>query len=136
MDLIDWKCQTCKEPANGDGAVWVSYADIAAYEQGRKAWDEKQRAEQEENSGFMRFNVADVLLAPRPARWTVQCKGCCGLCDDAYWIPLRQVRTLADMIRKTAHLHPKSWFPATNWIGFMASLVETAPSSPSSSAAA
>lgn len=130
MELIDWKCQTCSGPADGEGAVWVSYADIAAYEQGRKAWDEKRRAEQQQNAGFMRFNVADVLLAPRPARWTVQCKSCCGPCDGAYWIALRRLRTLADMIRMTAHLQPKSWFPDTNWIAFMASLVESTPSEP------
>ncbi len=132
MDLINWKCQTCGNAADGYGAAWVSYADIAAYEQGQKAWTEKETvekeaAEKEASHGFLKFNVADVLLMPRPARWTVQCNTCCGSCDDAYWIPLRHLRTLADMIRKTAHLHTKSWFPSTNWIDFMASLVTSEP---------
>ncbi len=127
MNRITWKCQTCGGEADERGAAWVSYADISAYENGQKAWNDRQNAEAAENGGFVRFNVADVLLMPRPARWTVQCHGCCGPCDGAYWIPLRDLRTLADMIRKTAYLNPKSWFPATNWIDFMASLVDSSP---------
>src|ERR1051325_583242 len=123
MDLINWVCHTCQQHAGETGAVWVSYSDIATYEQGQKAWEEKKRADEAANHGFWQFNAADILLMPRPAQWTVQCQKCCGPCDDAYWIRLRELRTLADLIRKTAHLHPKTWFPATNWIDFMASLV-------------
>jgi hypothetical protein len=125
MDLIDWSCATCGRKANGRGAVHVVYAEIwrAEEEIARRAAQDSADAEQDH--GFVRFNLTDVLvLSPRPAKWLVECGDCCGGCEDSFWIDLRQVQTLADLVRWTAELNSKTWFNATDWISFMASVVE------------
>lgn len=112
MDLIDWTCDTCHKPANGRGAISITYADIHRADAVRKEPD------------FTSLSPRDVLTLPNLGRWKVQCNTCAGYCEGAYAIDLEQARTVTALERWTEHLSDKTWFNGSNWMAVVIPVIE------------
>lgn len=123
MDLIDWgACDTCKTKTNGIGALHMSYRDMRAAEEAKKAWERRDRLA---GTQFARASYEpDELMAPPPALWKVECNACAGRCEGSYWIDLERVQTIEALAWWTNHLRDKSWFGATDWLMVIASVAE------------
>lgn len=115
MDVIDWTCDTCHRPANGAGAISISYDEIHRADDIRKTMD------------ATRLTPQDALAQPNLGRWKVECDSCAGECIGAYWIDLRKLRNDADVAEWTRHLSYKTWFAATNWGAVIDATARTQP---------
>lgn len=120
MDLIDWTCDTCHQPAHGSGAISIDYEHIRGADAVRKA-----AVDQPETADFARLTVADALAQPQLGLWKVECNTCAGECIGAYWIDLSKARTVDALAEWTQHLSMKTWFAATNWTALVASVAAT-----------
>lgn len=109
MTATTWTCDHCKKPIkDGHGYVYVDKNAAWKCKANIKTW-------KAENPGP--FLAATALMDyPRPARWIVTH----GDCDHVpngndYSLNIENMRTHADLIRRTAHLMGKSWFEHTDW---------------------
>lgn len=47
--------------------------------------------------------------------------------QDSYWLDIDRIRTLSDLVRITAHLAEKPWFPTREWMSLMQDAWEQVP---------
>jgi hypothetical protein len=104
-------CIACQFPV-GDGAGWlrVTYADIEKY------LVQKQEQRQGSADGGAAFVMEQILTAPSLISWLAYHPACDPAGPgSAYRIDASQIRTWQQLVRWTAHLMGKNWFPFTNW---------------------
>lgn len=118
MDIeLDFICDVCGRPVDdGQGALYVSYADI------HKA--RSDRAEWEKTRGAGAIDIVSMLTMGAPAPWQIQHDRCGAASVDAYDISVEHVRTWRALLKWTAHLMAKTWLPSTNWASVMESAAE------------
>ncbi|MEU7170345.1 hypothetical protein ABZ949_02490 [Micromonospora tulbaghiae] len=112
-DVIAWRCSRCGGSADG-GVLHISHRDVRAAERAAKEWNATTQSKEA-------FDLADIFMMPALAQWQVACPACMRAhnCAGCYQIELGQCATLTALLRWQAHLYDKSWFGATNWVGFV-----------------
>lgn len=115
---VRWTCGTCRRPIHRGGMLGVDLSRANEVRQHQIVTDARRLA----GDGLVSLQdgLLEVLTAPPLARWEVACDDCPDSGRWGYAIELEVCRSLAALIRWTAHLYGKSWFRATDWIGFMA----------------
>lgn len=112
---IRWACGICEMEIWSGGALYVDLRRAS------EILREQVKDDHRRFLGPVRFDdalYAALLSVPRFVRWHVACDACFNENDCSYDISLDQCRSLAALIRWTAHLYGKSWFRATDWIYF------------------
>ena len=56
--------------------------------------------------------------------WRPRHDQCLDDLQDAYWIPVEEMRDHAGVLRWTAHLHGKAWFANSSWADIIRSTLE------------
>lgn len=104
---IQWTCATCGRDVADDGVLHVNLDQARAHRHAVRAT----------RSTEIGINLGDLLARPAPARWAAH-HSTCDLDTESndYWIPMREVRSHAQLLRWTAHLMGKNWLADTDWI--------------------
>lgn len=106
---LDFICDTCGLPVeDGDGALYVRFADIREHQRASKEWESTRSAD-----GLM--DMPTLLMMPRSIPWLIHHDACASADTDVYDISVEQVRTWRRLLAWTAHLMDKTWLPSTNW---------------------
>jgi hypothetical protein len=124
-DRIDWRCHTCGQPTTA-GGLHIDLASVREAEREWTAWRNRPARDPD------MFSLAEVLTMPSPARWRVDCNSCLREQATTYTIDLAQCQSVWALIRWQAHLSEKNWFPATDWMTFVAEVARRhgSPSEP------
>lgn len=113
---IRWVCGSCEAEIWHGGALWVNLDRFAEVRRAQLVEDNRRIGQP---ASFGDVLLESLIHAPRLLRWHVSCEVCFVGVEASYDISLEQCRSLAALIKWTAHLHGKSWFLATDWIHFI-----------------
>jgi hypothetical protein len=122
--MVTWACEECGDViVDGEGYLAISYADINTYRDAVREWNVTHN--QPNNGRFRVLTTDEFLTYPEPPRWHV-CHASCDSEPDSpdYWIGVERIRTVAEVLRWTAHLAGKNWQPSTNWSELLRDVAE------------
>ena len=113
MSTIDWgACEVCHDPIGADSQATIELPPVNELADIEDAWKRYHAARDTE----VFVNLATLLALPAPAHWRVVHGTCSDRADTtAYALLVDEVRTHADLLRWTVHLHDKTWFHSTDW---------------------
>lgn len=108
-DSLTWICDVCHlATPDGDGFVQLDAVDLQRARTEIVAWEAQERTTLYLDRGAL----ADI---PTPAKWQVHHSGCDPFPDTWCFYEVAALRTTKDLLRTTAHLCGKPWFPFTDW---------------------
>ncbi|GGO90389.1 hypothetical protein [Wenjunlia tyrosinilytica] len=119
-------CEICEELIDdGQGDLWIDYAQITAARDARARW-ERERAGCTPDRTQTIVGFGRVLEYPDPAPWRTHHKVCDpGFVPSAYVIEADRLRTWADLTLWTAKLMSMRWLEVTDWNQLLRGAVST-----------
>lgn len=109
-DVIVWRCDACHDTiGDGEGYLTVDMHAARRATVGMIQWDADHRGRI--------MSASQIAGRPGPARWRCYHDTCAVPPSiGAYCIDVDEARTCRSLLRWTAHLSPKNWYPGTDWV--------------------